>query len=57
MAKKSRKNLLKKKQVEDESLFRDTIRTLDVIPYVPGNSRSSGWSDSVTVFYSRVTFG
>ena len=32
MAKKSRKNLLKKKQVEDESLFRDTIRTLDVIP-------------------------
>ena len=32
MAKKSRKNLLKKKQTEDESRFRDTVRTLDVIP-------------------------
>jgi len=28
MAKKSRKNLLKKKEVEEEALFRDTIRTL-----------------------------
>ena len=32
MAKKSRRNLLKKKEDEEDRRFRDTIRTLDVIP-------------------------
>jgi hypothetical protein len=32
MAKKPRKNLLKKKELEDEICFRETVRTLDVIP-------------------------